>query len=110
MLKAPPAVRDYGLLASAAARPGTVVFGHEAYPDLWEKAASLFHSVNANHALIDGNKRLAWSATAVFLGLNGVPVPRIDVDEAEAFVMAVSTGQLAEVPEIARRLRAVYRR
>jgi death-on-curing protein len=101
-------VRDYGLLSSSAARPGTVAFGVVAYPDLFEKAAALLHSVCMNHALIDGNKRLAWAAAMVMLDINGYPVPDIDVDDAEAFVMSVARGTLAEVPEIAAQLRAFY--
>ena len=108
VLKAPPMVRDYGLLASAAARPATVVFGHDAYPDLFEKAAALMHSLMGNHALIDGNKRLAWSASVVFLGLNGLGVPTIDVDTAADFVFSIAKGDLSEVGEIARQLRAIY--
>ena len=108
ILKAPPMVRDYGLLASAAARPATVVFGHEAYPDLFEKAASLMHSLMSNHALIDGNKRLAWSATVVFLALNNFAVREIDVDQAEKFVFDMAKGDLSEVGEIARQLKAFY--
>lgn len=108
VLKAPPMVRDYGLLASAAARPAAVVFGQEAYPDLFEKAAALMHSLMSNHALIDGNKRLAWSAAVVFLGVNGYRVPAIDVDAAEDFVFSMAKGDLSQVGEIARRLRALY--
>ena len=54
-------VRDYGLLASAAARPETTVFGQDAYPDIASKAAALLHSICTKHALIDGNKRLVWA-------------------------------------------------
>ena len=66
-------VRDYGLLESALARPQTTVFGADAYPDLPTKAAALLHSLARNHALVDGNKRLAWLATYVFLDINGLP-------------------------------------
>lgn len=101
-----PKVRDYGLLASAAARPATFMFGQEAYPDLANKAAALFHSICCNHALIDGNKRLAWAAAVVFINLNtGTPVSDVDVDRAEAFVLAVANGSLTEVPLIAAELR-----
>ncbi len=103
-----PRVRDYGLLSSSAARPATVAFGHEAYPELWEKAAALLHSLCMNHALIDGNKRLSWAATRVFLALNEVPLADVDVDAAEAVMLAVAGGQLAEVPDIARELRKLY--
>jgi death-on-curing protein len=103
-----PSVRDPGLLASAAARPGTVAFGVEAYVDVWDKAAALLHSLCMNHALIDGNKRLAWAAARVFLALNGVPLRDVDVDRAEDFVMAVAAGTLSEVPDIGRELRKLY--
>jgi death on curing protein len=84
-----------------------VAFGHEAYPDLWDKAAALLHSICMNHALIDGNKRLAWTAARVFLGLNGVAPKPVDVDQAEAFMLAVAAGKLVEVPDIAVALRTV---
>ena len=64
-------VRDMGLLASAVARPQTTVFGEDAYPTLSDKAAALMHSLARNHALVDGNKRLAWAAARVFCLLNG---------------------------------------
>ena len=105
ILDAPAKVRDYGLLSSAAARPGTTVFGQEAYPDLAEKAAALLHSICNNHALIDGNKRLAWSAARVFVGLNGGAISDVDVNEAEAFMVAVADGTLTEVSAIAAQLR-----
>lgn len=106
VLGAPPKVRDYGLLASAAARPATSVFGQDAYPDLAGKAAALLHSICGNHALIDGNKRLAWAAAVVFIGLNNDrPISDVDVDRAETFVLAVADGSLTEVPTIATELR-----
>lgn len=103
-----PQVRDFGLLSSAVVRPATVAFGQEAYPDLWTKAAALLHSVRMNHALIDGNKRLAWAAARVFLALNEVPIQDVDVDQAEALVMSVASGTLTEVSDIARELRKLY--
>jgi death-on-curing protein len=108
VLGSPPRVRDYGLLSSSAARPATVAFGHEAYPDVWEKAAALLHSLCMNHALIDGNKRLAWAAARVFLALNDVPLRDVEVDAAEAFMLGVAGGQLSEVADMARELRKLY--
>jgi death-on-curing protein len=105
VLDSPPRVRDYGLLSSSVARPATVAFGHEAYPDVWEKAAALLHSLCMNHALIDGNKRLAWAAARVFLALNDVPLCDVDVDAAEALMLGIAGGQLSEVADIARELR-----
>jgi death on curing protein len=96
----PPEVRDYGLLESAVARPQTIVFGQDAYPTLHSKAAALLHSVVKNHALVDGNKRLALGATIAFLGLNGQRLTMSN-DEAHDLVIAVASGHLAEVEEIA---------
>ncbi|MEU0927940.1 type II toxin-antitoxin system death-on-curing family toxin [Streptomyces solisilvae] len=94
-------VRDYGLLESALARPQASVFGQDAYPDVWQKAAALMESSARNHALVDGNKRLSWYATWVFLHINGHPLHAdFDVDEAERFVLSVCQGEL-DVPKIA---------
>lgn len=93
--------RDYGLVESVLARPQASVFGQDAYPDLWQKAAALMESLAHNHAVVDGNKRLSWYATWVFLHVNGHHVStHFDVDEAERFVLAVCQGEL-DVPKIA---------
>jgi death-on-curing protein len=92
-------VREMGLLASAAGRPQTTVYGEDAYPSLADKAAALMHSIARNHALVDGNKRLAWSATRVFCLVNGRDIV-FDIDDAEVLVLAVATGE-ADVPDIA---------
>jgi death-on-curing protein len=57
ILGTPSPIRDLGLLGSAVARPATTVFGQDAYPDLWTKAAALLQSLVKNPALSDGNKR-----------------------------------------------------
>lgn len=61
-----PGLLDAGLLESALYRPQT---GY--YADLAEMAAALFESLTQNHAFVDGNKRVAFFATDVFLRLNG---------------------------------------
>ncbi len=104
LLGDPPPIRDGGLLASAAARPQATLFGQDAYPDLWTKAAALLHSIVKNHPLVDGNKRLGWLATAVFLQLNGVEMTRVDNDKVFEFVMAVTVGA-DDVEQIASLLR-----
>jgi death-on-curing protein len=96
-------VRDVGLLDSAAARPRSTVFGADAYPTLAAKAAALLHSIAGNHALVDGNKRLAWLACVVFLDLNGAAPDLVD-DAAFALVMDVASGD-AGVDDIVARLR-----
>jgi len=92
-------VRDFGLIASAAARPGSGFGDFEAYPTLHLKAAALLHSLVRNHALVDGNKRLGWTAVVVFLDLNGCALEAPD-DPAYDLVIAVAGGRL-DVPEIA---------
>jgi death-on-curing protein len=96
-------VRDHGLLASALARPQATAFGVDAYPSLDEKAAALLHSLARNHALVDGNKRLALAATIAFLGLNGRRLT-LSNDEAYVLVMDVASGRLDDVSSIAERL------
>jgi death-on-curing protein len=95
-------VRDIGLLDSAVGRPRSSVFGQDAYPAIELKAAALLHSLCCNHALVDGNKRLAWLAAVVFLDVNGHVVEMAD-DDAFALVMEVAEGTL-DVEQIARRL------
>ncbi len=95
-------VRDVGLLSSAAARPRSSAFGEDAYPTIALKAAALLHSVARNHALVDGNKRLAWLSAVVFLDLN-LHAPELADDAAFDLVMDVAAGA-AEVEEIAERL------
>lgn len=96
-------VRDLGLLDAAVARPRSSAFGEDAYPTVSLKAAALLHSLARNHALVDGNKRIAWLAAVVFLDLNGA-APDVTDDAAFDLVIDVAEG-VAEVPEIADRLR-----
>ena len=95
-----PVVRDHGLLESALARPQASAFGQDAYPTLDQKAAALLHSLARNHALIDGNKRLALAATIALLGINGQKLT-LSNDDAYDFVIAVAKGDLGDVAEIA---------
>ncbi|MFT4165552.1 MAG: type II toxin-antitoxin system death-on-curing family toxin [Microlunatus sp.] len=97
-------VRDHGLLQSALARPQASAFGDDAYPSLEEKAAALLHSLARNHALVDGNKRLALAATIAFLGVNGRRLTLTN-DQAYELVIAVATGEFQEVGELAAHLR-----
>ena len=96
-------VRDLGLLQSALARPHTTLMGADAYPGIALKAAALMHSVCLNHALIDGNKRLAALLALIFLDINGVE-PALSNQELFDLTMAVASGELREVDQIAARL------
>jgi death on curing protein len=76
-------LRDAGLLESALYRPRT---GY--YSDIPEMAAALFESLLMNHPFIDGNKRVAFFATDVFLRLNGWRL-MVDADAAHAFLIGL---------------------
>ena len=104
LLGDPAPIRDMGLLGSAVARPQTTAFGEDAYPVIWAKAAALMHSIVKNHALVDGNKRLGWLATAVFLEINGIEISRASNDDVYDLVIGVAAGQ-PTVDTIAGRLR-----
>lgn len=96
-------IRDEGLLMSAADRPKTSVFGKDAYVGFDEKAAALMHSLARNHPLIDGNKRIAWSATRAFCLMNSRDIT-LNVDKAEELIIQIATGTI-DVKEIAKRLK-----
>jgi death on curing protein len=96
-------VTDLGLLDSAVARPRSSPFGEDAYPTVALKAAALLHSLTNNHALVDGNKRLAWLATVVFLDIGG-SAPELRDGEAFDLVWEVASTSL-DVERIASTLK-----
>jgi len=79
-------VRDQGLLESALFRPQTGYYTH-----IEEMAAAMFESLLINHAFIDGNKRVAYFATDVFLRLNGWKLV-LTADEGERFIVGMLEG------------------
>jgi death-on-curing protein len=93
-------IRDLGLLDSALHRPQASFGGTDAYPGIPQKAAALLHSLAKNHALLDGNKRLAWMCYLVFLASNGCR-PAITHQEAIDLVLGVASGRLEDIAEIA---------
>lgn len=95
-----PVVRDYGLLESALARPGASALGSDAYSSVHEKAAALVHSLARNHALVDGNKRLALGSLIAFLGVNGLCLTWSNNDAYE-FMMTLAQGDLDDIHAIA---------
>jgi death on curing protein len=74
-------VRDLGLLESALHRPRT---GY--YATLSLEAAALLESLTQNHAFVDGNKRIAFATTAIFLRMNGYRL-KVDADNGESFLI-----------------------
>ena len=96
-------IRDIGLLESALHRPQTVVFGVESYIGIFDKGAALLQSLVKNHALFDGNKRLALSATVLFLGMNGFELLSGE-EETFQFMLACARGDF-ELDDISTWLR-----
>ncbi|NJN55182.1 MAG: type II toxin-antitoxin system death-on-curing family toxin [Anaerolineae bacterium] len=92
-------IRDLGLLESAVARPQATFDGADLYPDLFLKTAALMESLSQNHPFVDGNKRTAITAAAMFLQLNGY-ILQITNEEMERFTMMV-VGERPSLNEIA---------
>lgn len=67
----PDQLRDFGALDGAVMRPQASAFCEDAFPTIHEKAAALLHGLARNHPFVTGNKRTAWTATALFYTLNG---------------------------------------
>lgn len=99
------AIRDAGLVQSAAARPGTVAFGVEAYTTIEDKAAALLHSLTCNHPFVDGNKRTVWVACEVFLNINGRITPLTEDEAFDLVIRIATTCSEIEVKDIAEMLR-----
>lgn len=87
--------RDMGLLESALMRPQT---GY--YKTLSLEAAALLQSLAQNHPFIDGNKRVAFATTAIFLRMNRYRL-KVDVDDGEAFIVDKVIKNRIEITEIA---------
>lgn len=86
-------VRDLGLLDSALSRPRASLFGQDAYPSIYLKAAALMESIILNHPMIDGNKRSSWFGLNAFLLLNGLVI-EADQVEAYEFVPGIATKKI----------------
>lgn len=84
-------VKDQGLLESAVHRPQQSVFGEDAYPTLFDKAAALLESLVKNHCFHNGNKRTAYLVTKSFLMLNGYHL-RMERQYAVEFIVDIAKG------------------
>jgi death-on-curing protein len=89
-------VRDIGMLLSALGRTQATFDGKELYPDIMLKAAALIDSLVRNHPFVDGNKRTAITASALFLRLNGYLL-QVENREMVLFALACAQSQLSLV-------------
>lgn len=87
-------IRDLGLVESAISRPRASFGGQDLYPNIFLKAAALFHSLMFNHAFIDGNKRTTITATARFLSMNGHELTATDREFVD-FPLRVENNHLS---------------
>ncbi len=87
-------IRDLGMLLSALGRPQATFDKKELYPDLILKAAALMDSLVRNHPFVDGNKRTAITAAALFLRINGYQLV-VENTEMVRFTLACAQSQLS---------------
>ena len=86
-------IRDEGLLDSALNRAKNLaLYGQPDYADL---ATAYVFGLSSNHAFVDGNKRVAFLALGLFLGLNGYKLTASQVD-ATLTMMSVAKGEIQE--------------
>jgi death-on-curing protein len=87
-------VRDKNAVEAAVFRPQV---GY--YNSIEEEAAALMESLGNNHAFIDGNKRIAFVATDVFLRRNGFYI-EVDALQAHEFIDGSMDRQEFRFPQI----------
>lgn len=85
-------LRDAGLLESALARPQHV-WAYEPNPDFAALAAEYGFGLARNHAFLDGNKRVAFVATNVFLIMNGLEIEAPEPEVVDT-MLRVADGRM----------------
>ena len=101
-------IRDRGLLASALAQPKLTVGGKFVHRTIFDKASAYGYHLCANHAFIDGNKRIAFVVMYVFLEKNGYELSATEQDAYQT-MMAVAAGSMKK-RALAEWLRSVSKR
>ena len=87
-------LRDLGALESAVAQPKATFDGADLYSSIADKASALAFGLAMNHPFVDGNKRVAHAAMAVFLDLNGLAI-EATVDEQERLMLDLAEGHVS---------------
>ena len=86
-------IRDEGLLESALEGAFAGFGGEEFYPTIQEKAARLGYTLIANHAFVDGNKRIGMYVLLTFLETNGIKLRPTNAEVARVG-FAVAAGEM----------------
>jgi death-on-curing protein len=89
----PDGIRDQGMLESALGRPVNKFSYGET--DLATLAAAYAFGIARNHPFVDGNKRAAFGALIVFLGLNEIDF-MVPPESATAMILALAAGEVDE--------------
>ncbi|KAB2929132.1 MAG: type II toxin-antitoxin system death-on-curing family toxin [Leptonema illini] len=87
-------IRDQGLLESALFRPQNLL-NYDERVHLFQLAAAYGYGIARNHPFVDGNKRIAFMAMYVFLGLNGYDFDATEEDVV-ATMLQLAAGKLSE--------------
>ena len=89
----PDGIRDQGMLESALGRPlNKFAYGET---DLAALAAAYAYGIARNHPFVDGNKRAAFGAMIVFLGLNDIDF-LVPPEDATAMILSLAAGEVSE--------------
>ncbi|PJZ24884.1 type II toxin-antitoxin system death-on-curing family toxin [Leptospira hartskeerlii] len=88
-------IRDQGLLESALDRPKNK-WAYDSSSNIFDLAASLCIGIAKNHPFIDGNKRVAYMAMYVFLGLNRYSI-EVSEEEVVSIMLRVAEGSIDEI-------------
>lgn len=89
----PDGIRDQGMLEFALGRPiNKFSYGEN---DLAALAAAYAFGIARNHPFVDGNKRAAFGALIVFLGLNDIDF-QVSPESATAIILALAAGEVSE--------------
>ena len=96
-------IRDKNLLESAVNNPFQTFGGEDLYKTIFDKAAQLAYGLVKNHGFVDGNKRVAVHAMAVYLYINGydtnftqAEIVKIGMDLAESKLTAENLSKMLE--------------
>lgn len=88
-------LRDRGLLESTLARPRNLFAYSDGTASLFDLAACYAYGLARNHCFVDGNKRIAFTAALMFLGLHGFRL-KADREERILTFLRLASGELSE--------------
>ncbi|MFI5353323.1 MAG: type II toxin-antitoxin system death-on-curing family toxin [Candidatus Binatales bacterium] len=78
-------IRDAGLLENALAKPRNLA-AYRDDPSIFDLAAAYSVGIARNRPFVDGNKRMAFLAAAVFLDLNGYELTPTEVEVVDTMI------------------------